>query len=56
MANKTEHSIRLSDEKYKKVKTTAKKEKRTIKAIIEISIEQYLQNPAKDNANSINQK
>ena len=46
----------MSEKVYKKVKTTAKKEKRTIKAIIEISIEQYLQNPAKDNDKPINQK
>ena len=36
-------SIRMSSELWKKIKACANKEKRTLKAILEISVCQYLQ-------------
>lgn len=36
-------SIKISEHIYKKIKACANKEKRTLKAILEISVCQYLQ-------------
>ena len=36
-------SIKISPETYKKIRTCAKKERRTLKTILEIAVCQYLQ-------------
>lgn len=42
-------SIKISDAVYKKIRTCAKQEKRTLKMILEIAVAQYLQKKILEN-------
>jgi hypothetical protein len=56
MENKTMHTIKITDETYQKITRSAKKETRTIKATIELAVDKYTKNPAKETNDKPNKK
>ena len=43
-----EHSIKISDDSYRKIHKLALAEKRTLKAIIDIAVENYSKKPKRN--------